>query len=143
LWQPALDVSDPTQSRRGACLAILENGWIALRRANATELLRPEWIVSAHSVRNCTLIVAQSDEYTVSAPLHVAVDRLERFELIRIHRGTAVNLLRIRRLISRGQHQLHVVLDTELEMDIGRTYQQDLRARLGGRTYKQAVYSPT
>jgi DNA-binding LytR/AlgR family response regulator len=118
-------------------LAVLENGWIALRRANATELLRPEWIISAHSVGNRTLIAAQSDQYTVRAPLHVAVDTLERFGLIRIHRRTAVNLARVRRLISHGQRQLHIVLDTGLEMEIGRTYQKDLRARLGGRSYKQ------
>jgi DNA-binding LytR/AlgR family response regulator len=115
-------------------LVILSGGRLAIRRAAATELLASNAIVLARTAGNNTLLVTESSEYAVHASLVAVVERLQAFGLERIRRGTAVNLARVRRMVSRGQHRLSLYLDNGLTVEVGRTYQQAIRLRLGGRS---------
>lgn len=114
-------------------LVILSGGRLAIRRAAATELLASDAVVLARAAGNNTLLVTESSEYAVRAPLVAVVERLQAFGLERIRRGTAVNLGRVRRMVSRGQHRLSLCLDNGATLQVGRTYQQTIRLRLGGR----------
>jgi hypothetical protein len=50
------------------------------------------------------------------------VHSLSPLELIRIHRGLAVNANRVRRLVGHGSHRLTITLDTGDEFLIGRHF---------------------
>lgn len=115
-------------------LVVLSGGRLAIRHAAATELVASDAIVLACAAGNNTLLVTESSEYAVRASLVAVVERLQTFGLERIRRGTAVNLNRVRRLVSRGQHRVSLCLDNGAIVEVGRTYQQAIRLRFGGRT---------
>ena len=117
-------------------LSVLDGGRVALRNVGVTELLCADAILLARSAGNYTLLVTESGEHRVRAPLTFVVDALKTFGLARIHRAAAVNMGQVRRLIGRGQHRLCVVLCTGMEVDVGRGYQRLIRTRLGAGTHR-------
>ena len=130
-------VAERPARSRGDCMSILEDGWIALRHTNVTDVVRVNLVISVHSAGNNALLVTDTERYTVHATLRSTISKLERFGLIRIHRGSAINIARVRRLESRGRHRLRVILDTGTAMDVGRTFQGQIRARFGARTHQR------
>jgi len=123
------------RSRRYA-LSVLDGGRVALRYAASTELLLADAIVLARAEGNFTLLVTEASEHLVRAPLTFVVEELKPFGLVRIHRGAAVNMGRVQRVVARGQHKLFVVLRTGAEVEVGRNYQRLIRDRLGVRTQR-------
>lgn len=122
---------------RGECVSVLSGGRLAIRHAASTELLVSNAILLARSAGNNTLLVTESGDYTVHASLAAIVERLQAFGLEKIRRGTAVNLTRVRRLESHGQHRLTLCLVDGMTVEVGRTYQRSIRVRLGARTRRQ------
>ena len=122
---------------RGECVSVLSGGRLAVRHAASTELLASDAILLARSAGNNTLLITESGDYTVHASLVAIVERLHAFGLEKIRRGTAVNLTRVRRLESHGQHRLALWLDDGVMVEVGRTYQRSIRVRLGGRSRRQ------
>jgi DNA-binding LytR/AlgR family response regulator len=96
-------------------------------------LLRADAILLARSTGNYTTLVTDSGEHSVRAPLTFVVQELRGFGLMRIHRAAAVNMEHVRRLVGRGRHRLVVVLDTGVEVEVGRAFQRLVRTRLGAR----------
>jgi DNA-binding LytR/AlgR family response regulator len=117
-------------------LSVLPSGQVAIRWAGSTELLRGDAIVLARSVGNYTRITTDASEYVVRIPLGIVVDQLEVFGMLRIHRAVAVNITYVRRVVGRGGHRLSLVLSTGLKVEVGRSYQREVRARLGARTQR-------
>src|SRR5512138_425737 len=122
---------------RGECVSVLSGGRLAIRHAASTELLVSNAILHARSEGNNTLLVTDAGDYTVRASLAAVVERLQAFGLEKIRRGTAVNLTRVRRLVSHGQHRLTLCLVDGMMVEVGRTYQRSIRLRLGARTRRQ------
>lgn len=136
-WLAPIAVAERPDRPRGECMSILDNGWLSLRHTNATDVVRVDRVISVHSAGNNALIVTDMDRYTVQATLRSAISMLEPFGLIRIHRNAAINIARVRRLESRGQHRLRVILDTGVAVDVGRTFHGEVRARFGARTHRR------
>jgi DNA-binding LytR/AlgR family response regulator len=90
-------------------------------------------VISVQAAGNNTVIVTNTDQHTVHATIRSTIEKLEPFGLIRIHRGTAINIAHVRRLIGRGRHRLRIVLDTGEEMVVGRTFERAVRVRFGAR----------
>lgn len=134
---PAVTGETPRANGRGECLSVLSGGRLAIRHAASTELLVSNAILLARSAGNNTLLVTESGDYTVRASLVAVVEQLQTFGLEKIRRGTAVNLTRVRRLESHGQHRLTLWLDDGVMVEVGRTYQRSIRVRLGARTRRQ------
>ena len=124
----------PTGLSRGDCLSVLGDGWISLRHTSATDVLRAGDVISVQAAGNNTVIVTNTDRHTVHATIRSTIEKLEPFGLIQIHRGAAINIARVRRLIGRGRHRLRIVLDTGEEMVVGRSFERIVRERFGARS---------
>jgi DNA-binding LytR/AlgR family response regulator len=109
----------------------LDEHRIAVRHGACVEVLRSDEILSVHATGNFVRIVVQAGVLRVNAPLRATLDCLCRFGVLRIHRSTAVNTARIRRVVGRGRHRVYVVLDTGSEMAVGRAYQSEVRKTIG------------
>jgi DNA-binding LytR/AlgR family response regulator len=129
----------PTGWSRNDCLSVLGDGWISLRHTSTTDVLRADCVISVHAAGNNTIIVTNTDRHTVHATIRSTIEKLEPFGLIRIHRGAAINITHVRRLIGRGRHRLRIVLDTGDEMAVGRSFERTVRERFGARASRIAV----
>jgi DNA-binding LytR/AlgR family response regulator len=87
--------------------------------------------VSVHSNRNVTRLVTQSGEICIYVPFREVVQALAAVNVLRIHRGIAVNVARVRRIVGRGRHRLFIVLDSGCELTVGRAYQAAIRRQFG------------
>jgi len=117
--------------RHQPSLIVLDNERIAIRRGASVDLIRASDVVSLHSKRNVTRLVTLGAEICIYMPFGQIVDALRPVGILRIHRGIAVNVAYIRRLIGRGQHHVFIVLDEGRELAVGRGYQTALRQQLG------------
>ena len=70
--------------------------------------------------------------------MNYVVEQLEPFGFVRVHRGAAVNMPRVQRLVTQGQHRLAVVLDTGAEVNVGREFQNAIRVLLGARRQRRS-----
>ena len=133
----SLFTPDSDRSRR-SCLSVLADGRVALRRASTTEVVRIEAIVLARSAGNSTNVVTDTGAHMVRATMNYVVEQLEPFGFVRVHRGAAVNMPRVQRLVTQGQHRLAVVLDTGAEVNVGREFQNAIRVLLGARRQRRS-----
>jgi len=108
-------------------ISVLPDDRIAVRRGSSVDVILSRDVVSVHSKRNVTRLVLGAGEMSVYLPFRQAVHLLSRAEILRIHRGIAVNAARVRRIVGRGRHRLFVVLDTGCELTVGRAYQAAIR----------------
>jgi DNA-binding LytR/AlgR family response regulator len=113
-------------------MTILEDDRIAFREGASTHIVEAGDIVSAHACRNVTRIVTRHADVRVYLPFTVVLDALRRFGVEQIHRCSAVNMARVRRIVGLGRHRLVVVLDNGAEHAVGRGFQSALRARVNG-----------
>lgn len=114
-----------------AIVNTLDDERIAIRRGSSVEIVRGVDLVSVHARRNVTRLVTRDEEICIYLPFGQVVDALRSTGVIRIHRGTAVNIARVRRLVGRGQHRVFLVLDDGRELPVGRGYQTVIRRQLG------------
>jgi DNA-binding LytR/AlgR family response regulator len=128
---------DSDRSRR-SCLSVLDDARVSLRYAASTEVLRIDAIVLVRSAGNSTLIVTEDGEHSVRATTSFVVEQLEPFGFVRVHRGTAVHMSRVQRLVTRGRHRVSVVLDTGVEVTVGREFQHTIRVLLGAKTQRRS-----
>jgi DNA-binding LytR/AlgR family response regulator len=108
-------------------LWVLDGERVAIRSRGSTDVIGWGEIVLARSVRNSTCIVTCNGEIKVRHTLGFVVDRLAHLGLVRVHRNTAVNRTKVRRLKGFGRHRLHVDLDGGFTLEVGRTFQRVLR----------------
>ena len=113
-------------------LTILNDHRIAIREGASMHIVQVDDIVSVHAERNVTRIAIRDCDIRVYLPFGVVLDGLRDFGVVRIHRGSAVNMARVRRLVGRGRHRLFVVLDGGAEHSVGRAFQSAIRARVNG-----------
>jgi DNA-binding LytR/AlgR family response regulator len=113
-------------------LAILNDHRIAIREGASMHIVQAYDIVSVHANRNVTRIAIHDCDIRVYLPFTAVLDALRAFGVVRIHRGSAVNMARVRRVIGRGRHRLVVVLDGGAEHSVGRAFQAAIRARING-----------
>ena len=114
-------------------LVVLDERRITVREGAATHVVAWQEVVYVHAARNGTRIVTNLSELNVRESIHRVVAKLAPLGMVRIHRGTAVNGARIRRLVGRSGHRLTLVLDERLEFDVGRRFQRPIRLRFGAR----------
>ena len=113
-------------------ISLLPDDRIAIRRGSSVDVIPSGDVVSVHSKRNVTRLVLCGGEVSVYVPFRDAVRLLSRADILRIHRGIAVNAARVRRVVGRGQHRLFIVLDTGCELSVGRAYQSAIRRLFSG-----------
>lgn len=109
----------------------LDDERIAVRRGSAVDVIRRVDLLSVHSRRNVTRLVTRSDELWIYVPFGQVVDALQPMGVLRIHRGIAVNIACVRRLVGRGQHRVFLVLEDDRELTVGRGYQAGVRRHFG------------
>ena len=109
----------------------LDDERIAIRRGSAVDIVRRVDLVSVHSKRNITRLLTRSQEICIYVPFSQVVDALRPAGVLRIHRGVAVNIAYVRRIVGRGQHRVFVVLEDGRELPVGRGYQRTIRLRFG------------
>ena len=115
-------------------LTVLSDDRIAIREGASTHIVNAKDIVSVHASRSVTHIATRDGAIRLRLPFGVVLDTLRPFGLVQIHRGSAVNIARIRRVVGRGRHRLVVVLESGAEHGVGRGFQSALRARINGAT---------
>jgi len=113
-------------------LIVLDRERFAIRRGASVDLVRMIDLISVHSKRNVTRLVTRDAEICIYMPFGQIVDALRPLGLMRIHRGIAVNVAYVRRIVGRGQHHVFIVLEGGRELAVGRGYQTTLRRHLGG-----------
>ena len=113
-------------------LTILNDHRIAIREGASMHIVQVDDIVSVHANRNVTRIAIRDCDIRVHLPFAVVLDALREFGVVRIHRGRAVNMARVRRLVGRGRHRVVLVLDGGAEHSVGRAFQSAIRARING-----------
>lgn len=111
----------------------LDDERISIRRGSAVDIVRWVDLVSVHSKRNITRLLTRSHEICIYVPFGQVVDALRPAGVLRIHRGSAVNIACVRRIVGRGQHRVVVVLEDGRELPVGRGYQSMIRHRFGAR----------
>ena len=116
--------------RRSNALTILTDDRIAIRVGASVHIVRGDDIMSVHASRNSTRIATRGTDIRVHLPFATVLDALRRFDLMRIHRGSAVNMSRVCCIVGRGQHRLFVVLDGGTEHSVGRGFQSAVRAHI-------------
>jgi len=109
----------------------LDDERISIRRGSAVDIVRWVDLVSVHSKRNITRLLTRSHEICIYVPFSQVVDALRPAGVFRIHRGSAVNIACVRRIVGRGQHRVVVVLEDGRELAVGRGYQSMIRLRFG------------
>ena len=118
---------------RPACVWVLDEERVSIRHGASTTLVARRELLSAHSARNVTVIHTRSgDPLRVRQPLGSVLQELDAIGFVRIHRGVAVNLVAVRRLLGRGGHRLSLCLEDGRWLEVGRGFQRDIRARLRG-----------
>jgi len=127
-------VANRVSESGSALLWVLEGERVVIRSRESTDVIGFSEIVLARSVRNSTCIVTCTGELKVRHTLGFVVDRLAHLGLVRIHRNTAVNERRIRRLKGFGRHRLEIDLDGGRTLEVGRTFQRRLRDLLTARS---------
>lgn len=125
-----MKTSQPT--RVSNALTILSDDRIAVREGASTHIVCPRDIVSVHANRNQTRIATRNGAIRVHRPFGAVLEALHRFGVVQIHRGSAVNLSKIHRLVGGGRHRLVVVLDCGAEHSVGRGFQPAVRACVSG-----------
>jgi len=118
--------------RTSNALRILNDHRIAIREGASMHIVQADDIVSVHADRNVTRIAIRDCDIRVHLPFAVVLDALREFGVVRIHRGRAVNMARVRRLVGRGLHRLVLVLDGGVEHRVGRAFQSAIRTRING-----------
>jgi len=118
--------------RTSNALRILNDHRIAIREGASMHIVQVDDIVSVHANRNVTRIAIRDCDIRVHLPFAVVLDALREFGVVRIHRGRAVNMARVRRLVGRGRHRLVLVLDGGVEHRVGRAFQSAIRTRING-----------
>jgi len=118
--------------RTSNALRILNDHRIAFREGASMHIVQADDIVSVHADRNVTRIAIRDCDIRVHLPFAVVLDALREFGVVRIHRGRAVNMARVRRLVGRGRHRLVLVLDGGVEHRVGRAFQSAIRTRING-----------
>lgn len=111
----------------------LDDERIAIRRGASVDIVRSIDLVSVHSRRNITRLLTRSDEICIYVPFSQVVDALRPAGVMRIHRGAAVNIAVVRRIVGRGRHRVFVVLEDGRELPVGRGYQRTIRLQFGAR----------
>jgi len=118
--------------RTSNALRILNDHRIAIREGASMHIVQADDIVSVHADRNVTRIAIRDCDIRVHLPFAVVLDALREFGVVRIHRGRAVSMARVRRLVGRGRHRLVLVLDGGVEHRVGRAFQSAIRTRING-----------
>ena len=118
-------VATPRETR----FRVLDGERIAVCWGSSTELIAWSDIVSVHSLRNCSVITACGRTIKVRATLRAVVAELAGLGLIQVRRDTAVNIVRVRRLVGTGRHRLTMILDDDRRIEVGREFQRQVRAR--------------
>lgn len=117
--------------RQQPSLIVLDHERFAIRRGASVDLVRMIDLISVHSKRNVTRLVTRDGEICIYMPFGQIVDALRPLGVLRIHRGIAVNVAYVRRIVGRGQHHVFIVLEGGHELPVGRGYQTTLRRHLG------------
>jgi len=110
---------------------IIGGGRIAIRSGASTEVVDWDDIMLARSAKNHTWIVTRRGAIRVRRPLQVVIEALAVLGFIQIHRCTAVNDSKVRRLVRSGRRQLDILLEDDVRLEVGRQYQGVVRARFG------------
>ena len=126
------DDSPRSASAPAPAIGVLADHRIAVRRGSSVDVISATELVSAHSNRNVTRLVTEARDICIYVPFREAVQVLAGVNVVRIHRGIAVNVARVRRIVGRGRHRLFVVLDSGCELTVGRAYQAAIRRQFGG-----------
>lgn len=117
---------------RARCICLLDGETVSIRHGATTTLVARRDLLSAESDRNNTIIQTRTDEVRVRQPLSAVVEDLGAIGFVQIHRGMAVNLSAVRQLIGRGGHRLSLRLDDGRWLDVGRSFQREIRSRVRG-----------
>jgi two-component system, LytTR family, response regulator len=104
---------------------------IAVKSATATRLLRTDEIDWIESADNYALIHSGAHTHLVRESMQALEERLAAARFARIHRGTIVNLDRIRELQPIFAGDWLVVLESGTRLRLSRTFRQRLLDRLG------------
>lgn len=115
------------QNERSARLSFTSDGRLALRFGRATDLIAIESIAAVRADGNHTIFCSDGGEVRVRACLGWVVEQMRPFGLMAVGRRFAVNAARVRRVAGKGEHRLVVVLDTGMEVPVGRGYQRQVR----------------
>lgn len=106
-------------------------GRIAVRSAAGTQLVRTEEIDWIESADNYAQVHVGARSYLVRESMNALEERLGSARFARIHRGTIVNLDRIRELQPIFAGDWLVVLESGTRLRLSRTYRRRLQERLG------------
>lgn len=120
---------DVRSTERRPAIRVLDAGRIAIRCGPAITVVDLCDIILAQTSRNTTVIVTRFGELRVRETLRTVLELLGVSGLTRIHRRTAVNGLKVRRVVGRGNHRLLVFLDDGRCLAVGRGFQREVRAR--------------
>src|SRR5256885_7761018 len=82
---------------------------VAISSGASTEIVYWDDIVFAKSDRNHTWIVTRRGAIRVRRPLRVVIEVLAALGFVQIHRCTAVNDTKVRRLIRTGRRRLEIL----------------------------------
>jgi DNA-binding LytR/AlgR family response regulator len=115
------------QHERSSRVSFTADGRLALRFGRTTDLIAVESIAAARADGNHTVFSSDGGEVRVRACLGWIVEQMRPFGLMAVGRGLAVNAARVRRVAGKGEHRLVVVLDTGMEVPVGRGYQRQVR----------------
>jgi two-component system LytT family response regulator len=101
----------------------------AIRSGNRIVFVRYADIDRVEACGNYAIIHAGVDQHTVREPLVVLAERLGR-DFRRIHRGTNINLRRVKEMRTAGKGEYDVVLGDGRPLRVTRRFRQDLAAAL-------------
>ena len=133
----SIDPDRPAVTAGG--LSLLPDGRLAIRHGSCVDIIRPADIVSIHARKNMTRVATVDASIQAYASFGDVVDMVRTFGILRIHRGIAVNGAHIRRVVGRGRHRVVVVLNSGVELKVGRAFQSALRLHLGFSLPEKAV----
>jgi DNA-binding LytR/AlgR family response regulator len=117
---------------RARSIAVLDGELVSIRHGATTTLVSRRDLLSAESARNNTVIQTRAGEVRVRQPLGAVVEDLGAVGFVQIHRRIAVNLAAVRQLIGRGGHRLSLRLDDGRWLEVGRSFQREIRSRVRG-----------
>jgi DNA-binding LytR/AlgR family response regulator len=114
---------------------IIDAGRVAICSGASTEVVDWEDVILARSAKNYTWMATRRGAIRVRRPLQVVIETLAELGLVQIHRRTAVNQAKVRRMVRSGNRRLVLILDEDLRLDVGRQFQRMIRAQFGAKQY--------
>ena len=128
-------MSAPSAASSGGRVArvrLLDGTHLAVSYGALTDVIPIGEILVVRAEQNATHFVTHRRAFKVRSPLRVVLVKLAGAGLVQLRRDVAVNSAKIRRVVGAGGHRLHVVLEDESSIDVGRTYQRAVRNGLRG-----------